>query len=97
MTRAAAWTATPHLLAASLAFALGKTDARLEAQPLDRRADCEGTFDRRIWLLERHEEAVASGVDLVPTKTTDLAPDRRAVASEHLAPPLIAQLDGFAR
>src|SRR5262249_4261585 len=78
------------LLAVELAFAGVDPCTNVDAEVTESAADRERTADGARRAVEGGKEAVAGGVDLMPAKALELAPDRRVVRAEELAPAAIA-------
>src|SRR4029453_8282529 len=69
----------------------------LEAEVLHRVDDRAGTADRARRSVERGEEAVTGGVELLPAEPHELSPHQRVVLGEQVAPTAVAELDQFRR
>jgi IS30 family transposase len=80
------------IVAAELDLARVHAAAHIDSELPRGVADCACAFDRPGGTVEGGEEAVAGGFDLAAAETRELAPYRRVVSIEEVAPAAIAEL-----
>ena len=78
-----------HFLAAHLALSDMETGSSLKSKPLDSVVDRPGTQQAGSRTLERGEESVPCGVDLMTTEPGQLAPHVGSILSQESAPALV--------
>src|SRR5262249_27959405 len=77
-----------------LGLACVEASSDAEAESADRLGDRRGAADPARGAVERGDEAVAGGADLLTAEALELAPHQRVVALEEIAPLAVAEPRG---